>query len=47
MPMPQKKLRRGAKTSMSVYEPFYRALMGMGVAAWAPGATVKPAHAIE
>jgi hypothetical protein len=29
---------RGAKTSMSVYEPFYRALMGMGVAAWAPAA---------
>ncbi len=29
---------RGAKTSMTVYEPFYRAIMGMGVAAWAPEA---------
>jgi hypothetical protein len=29
---------RGAKTAMSVYQPFYRALMGMGVAAWPPAA---------
>jgi hypothetical protein len=25
---------QGAKTSLAVYEPFYRAIMGMGVASW-------------
>lgn len=25
---------QGAKTSLTVYEPFYRAIMGMGVASW-------------
>ncbi len=30
---------QGAKTSLAVYEPFYRAIMGMGVASWtAPAA---------